>query len=427
MPALPSAVRRAAARLDDWHGLILLLAAPVFLFPSPAWTPVLLVLPALWLAAWLAGRPLLPPTPLNVPLLLLSLMVLISLGVTFDIGFSLSHLTGVLLGLAVFIAVVRLVRTPPALRQAVNLYILAGGGLVLLGLVGIDWLDKVPLLTRITDALPAVVRGLPGAEAGFSANSVAGALTLVFPLQVALLAATLADRSRTTVPAPARRWLAAQAVLLLLTGGLLLLAQSRSSWFGIAGGLALLLAWSSRRGRWLAAAAVALVAIALAGSTLASAAQAPLEGGLSDRREIWLRALYVIRDYPLTGLGLNAFRSVMPRLYPMYRTSPDFNFAHAHNLLLQAAVDLGLPGLAAYLAVWWGAGVALVGAHRTAADPWLCMLARGLGAGLAAHFVFGLTDAISLGAKLGIFFWLALALSAAAYQVARARVPAAHV
>jgi putative inorganic carbon (HCO3(-)) transporter len=155
--------------------------------------------------------------------------------------------------------------------------------------------------------------------------------------------------------------------------------------------------------------------------TLASAAQAPLDGGLSDRREIWLRALYVIRDYPLTGLGLNAFRSVMPRLYPMYRTSADFNFAHAHNLMLQAAVDLGLPGLAAYLAVWWAAGAALVAAHRAAVDPWLRVLARGLGAGLAAHFVFGFTDAVSLGAKLGVFFWFALALAAGVYQVAHAK------
>jgi putative inorganic carbon (HCO3(-)) transporter len=247
---------------------------------------------------------------------------------------------------------------------------------------------------------------------------VAGTLTLVFPLQVALLA----GRAR-PIPGGRPAWLWAQVVLLLLTGGLLLLAQSRSSWLGLAAGLALLLAWSGRRGRWLAgAAAAAVLAIALvAAGALASAAQAPLDGGLSDRREIWLRALYVIRDYPLTGLGLNAFRSVMPRLYPLYRTSPDFNFAHAHNLLLQAAVDLGLPGLAAYLALWWAAGAALVAAHRAAVDPWLRVLARGLGAGLAAHFVFGLTDAVSLGAKLGIFFWFALALAAGVYQAARAQ------
>lgn len=62
MPVLPRAVHRAAARLDQFHGLILLLVSPFLLFPSPARALALLALPALWLAGALAGRPL-PPTP----------------------------------------------------------------------------------------------------------------------------------------------------------------------------------------------------------------------------------------------------------------------------------------------------------------------------------------------------------------------------
>jgi hypothetical protein len=62
-----------------------------------------------------------------------------------------------------------------------------------------------------------------------------------------------------------------------------------------------------------------------------------------------------------------------------------------------------------------------VAANRAAVDPWLRVLARGLGAGLAAHFVFGLTDAVSLGARLGVFFWFALALAAGLYQIASAK------
>ena len=428
---MPSAIRRAAVRVDRWQWLILLLASPFLLFPSPARTLALLALPLVWLSAWLAGAPPLPRTPLSVPLLLLSVMLLVSLGVTFDLGFSLSHITGLLLGIAVFIAVVHAVRTPAALWRAVLLFILAGGGLVVLGLVGIDWLDKVPWLTRITERLPAMVRGLPGAEEGFSANSVAGALALVFPLQVALLAASLARGALPpplALPAAHRRaWLWAQWILVALTGGLLLLAQSRSAWLGVAAGLLLLVAWRGRWTGWLVgAAAIGALAVVVAASipAVASAADVPLRAALGNREEIWLRALYVIRDYPLTGLGLNAFRSLMPVLYPLYRTQPDFNFAHAHNQLLQAAVDLGLPGLAAYLGLWAGAAAALLAANRAAGDDaWLRTLAHGLAAGLAAHFVFGLTDAISLGAKLGVFFWFALALAASLYRFAGAQPP----
>jgi hypothetical protein len=44
-------------------------------------------------------------------------------------------------------------------------------------------------------------------------------------------------------------------------------------------------------------------------------------------------------------------------------------------------------------------------------------LMAGVLAGLAAHTVFGLTDAVALGAKPGIFFWLLLAMTAAVWQL----------
>ena len=84
-----------------------------------------------------------------------------------------------------------------------------------------------------------------------------------------------------------------------------------------------------------------------------------------------------------------------------------------------------MPGLVAYLGLWFGAAGALTAAFRATADPWLRGLALGLGAGLAAFFVYGLFDVIDFGAKLGIFFWFALALSICVYQVAHAhRLPA---
>jgi hypothetical protein len=41
----------------------------------------------------------------------------------------------------------------------------------------------------------------------------------------------------------------------------------------------------------------------------------------------------------------------------------------------------------------------------------------GVLAGFVAHGVFGLTDAVALGAKPGLFFWLLLALTAAVWRV----------
>jgi len=132
--------------------------------------------------------------------------------------------------------------------------------------------------------------------------------------------------------------------------------------------------------------------------------------------ELWSRALYAIADFPFTGLGLNTFRRVVHVLYPLFLESPDVDIAHAHNHLLQAALDLGLPGLVAYGALWMGAGFLVVDAWRRTADPWAKAVAQGLAGGLLAGFVFGMTDVIPLGSKVGVFFWTILALAVALYN-----------
>jgi putative inorganic carbon (HCO3(-)) transporter len=143
-----------------------------------------------------------------------------------------------------------------------------------------------------------------------------------------------------------------------------------------------------------------------------------MASNVSSRVELWSRAIYGIQDFPLTGMGMNAFRKVLPVLYPLFLISPDWDVAHAHNHLLQAALDLGLPGLVAYLSVWSLVGCLLVTVYRQSRRPADRTMAGGLGAGLIAHFAFSMTDAIPLGAKVGVLFWLALALSVALHRIA---------
>ena len=100
----------------------------------------------------------------------------------------------------------------------------------------------------------------------------------------------------------------------------------------------------------------------------------------------------------------------------LFLISPDFDVSHAHNHLLQAALDLGLPGLIAYLSIWLLAAVMVVQTWR-AAGPSQRVLAVGLAAGLLAHFVYGMTDVVALGAKPGMFWWWLLALLVANWQL----------
>ena len=114
---------------------------------------------------------------------------------------------------------------------------------------------------------------------------------------------------------------------------------------------------------------------------------------------------------------MNTFRRAVMVLYPTFFTAPDVDIAHAHNHLLQAAVDLGLPGLIAYIALWMGTALLLVRSYRLARDSRTRLIVSGMGAGLLAYFLFGTTDAIALGAKVGIFFWIAVALVVSQHRI----------
>jgi len=296
-----------------------------------------------------------------------------------------------------------------------------------IALLGTEWPAKFPIIGQVVDHLPRVIRGLPGAEDGFQANAVGGALVLFIPLQLMSLAAGWASEHTDWLPAwlSRRQYLIAQLIHLAVTGGNLLLTQSRGASFGLGVGLVALLAWHSPRSRrWLGLLLVtAAVVVVVAGARniweLASQHTGPgLEIQIGGRVELWSTAVHGIEEFPITGMGMNAFRKLMPVLYPVYLNALDYDVAHPHNQLLMAALDLGLPGLIAYLALWLGTGRMLVQAGRLSPDPWLRDISAGLGAGLIAHFIFGVNDAISLGAKLGIIFWFVLALAAGVYWAA---------
>jgi hypothetical protein len=145
--------------------------------------------------------------------------------------------------------------------------------------------------------------------------------------------------------------------------------------------------------------------------------------------EIWSRAIYGIQDFPFTGMGMNTFRKIMPILYPLFTISPEVDIGHAHNEFLQAALDLGIPGLIALIAIYFVAFSMLFqtwqksGRHsftRSArgldkillSSSGIKALSMGIFASLLAHALYGLTDAVALGAKPGILFWMLLGLTA---------------
>ena len=401
----------------------ILAIAPLLLFPTPGRLTVLAAVPIIWVCAKVTTGRFVPSTPLNASLWLLLAMVGLSLYATFSIRYSLGKVAGVLLGVLLFWAITRWITTPERLKAATVVYLAAGAGLAVIAL-----LTAPENFSAVSSTLlRRVIHGVSG-EA--HPNPLAGCLLLFVPVQVAVLAAA----SPRWWPRPGGRWVGAAAVwvqfaLLALTVTALILMRSRGAGIGLAvAGFVFLLTFS-RRTRIAAMAGVAalVLTVSIAPGVLSSDALSKsgssLLASVSLRTALWSKAIEAIRDAPATGLGMNTFRKVMPVRYPLFPPPifPGPDLAHAHNNLLQAALDLGIPGVVAYASLWLVAAVLLVRVIRYSGDRMYRALASGLGFGLIAHFVFGMADAIPLGSKLGVVFWLALALTVALHDVASVR------
>jgi putative inorganic carbon (HCO3(-)) transporter len=151
----------------------------------------------------------------------------------------------------------------------------------------------------------------------------------------------------------------------------------------------------------------------LVGPTVFLAAQStdnPL-GGFDIRLEILNRALYALADFPFTGVGIGNFPLVIPILYPYFLIPPDVVVEHSHNIFTQVAIDLGFPGLIAYLAIHLTVMGLLwkIVNRRDGSLRWY--LAAGVFTGLAIMFIHGLIDAPVWGAKPAFIAWLLVALA----------------
>lgn len=414
--------------------LTVLLVTPFLLFPSRTRALTVVAVAIVWVVMWLRTGELLPPTPLNLPILLLMVMVSVSVWATPDLDFSLGKISGVLIGVASFYAIVRWARSRD--DAAIGLVVLAlmGGALAAIGLAGTNWFEKFSTIAGVTRVLPGVIRGVPGAEEGFHPNPVGGMLVLFLPLQIAVVRQmTAGSELFRSLPrlVPPRLLLAALALAAGLSAVVLVLTQSRGAWaaLAVAAGLSLYAYGPRQRRAALILTAVAVVSVGAIGPRrLFEAVTTPIStkmGTVEDRVELWSRATYVIADAPLTGAGMNMFRRLKPVRSPTYPRISDFDVAHAHNQLLHVATDIGLPGLVAYLAIWLLLAQMLLATFRN--DRELRPFAIAIGTGLLAHFGFGLLDAVPLGAKPGILFWWMVALTVILHEVATARSSASSL
>lgn len=426
MPAKPVAISRHptqlspsspptwAARLADLEPLWILALGLLLLFPGRlapiTWQPALvLALFLFWPVRLWAHRRLLLPAPVNASMGLILLWIPVTLWVSVDRANSWVVAGYLLLGLALAFA---LINWRPARRHPLRIAsLILAIGLVLTALspvlseLSMGKLFRIPQVDPLLQAAAAITAG------NVNANTLAGALVLTAPLFLAL--ALRQDWTR-------RRWL---PWLCLLAGMLNLLAlfltQSRGAYMAVAAavGLLLVLRWP----RLLLGAPLLVIllpaVVVFLGPTQLFAAVTAGTGvsGLEGRTELWRHAWRVLQELPLTGIGLGAFDQVIPVLQPYVHLTPDKIYLHAHNLLLQTALDLGAPGLVGVLATHLVVFALLIALLRRRRRPLTWTLAAGVLCSLVALHVHGLFDAPLTVSKPAFLPWLLIALAVRLY------------
>ena len=409
-------MQQIAQKFTKYEWLILLFILAPLLYPNGVQGYLLAVIPLLWMIRWLGERHFIPPTPLDVIILLLLMTVGVSMIAVFDPALSFPKIAGVLLGISLFYGAVDVMRRfSYGSWYIFTFFLLSGSGMAAVGLIGTRWSGPFAALNRIKTAVPTVLQTIPGTiDGSVNPNELAGVLGWVLPLLIILLIGLWH-----TWPPLIRTF----AVLLITIFSLLLVATYSRGGI-IACGLSLLLVYAltHKWGRWLLATAVlaTVVLVAYDLDSLLFAGQ-----GLNDavtingRLEIWSRALYGIADFPFTGMSMNGFRRVVHILYPLFLIPPTSDLGHAHNHLLQVALDLGIPGLIAYLGLWFTTFTLLWQSWRQASQPTTRFFALGLIGSLLTGWLFGMLDAIALGARPGFMWWLLLAMSIGVYDATR--------
>jgi putative inorganic carbon (hco3(-)) transporter len=363
--------------LVEW-GLLLGVAA--LLASTPDYRPYLVIAPAGLLLAtglrWLRTGTLIPTTALNFAWSLFILSAVFSIWVAYDRPIAILIFFRILTTGALYFALVSLHprysrksyqgsgSQPLEEDHSISVEVVAWLPVLFATALAVYWPvtndftlepGKYGLITQIGTSLNSLI---PPDRLAFlpvpniHGNTAGGTLALAVPLALGLLWSAV--RSRRLLPG-----LLAPACLAVILGGLLL-TSSRGSWIGCLAAVGLCtLAYLQRRllpGRtarvafWLST--VSLVLVLTAGlvssgylETLLGKVPDP-NGSLQGRPLLWKQSLSLIRDYPLTGIGLGNYFMVYST-YTILMHTPILG--HSHNIFLEVWIEQGILGALALL------------------------------------------------------------------------------
>jgi len=336
-------------------------------------------------------------SPITLPIFFITVLLSFSVWISAERRTSLVAAGYLLWGITLYLTLLQWTPAKSYPQRIAWFLLLCGIGLAIVSPPLVAWksefrLFHLPLYDKLT-SLPIDLGET------IHANVLAGVLVLILPL---LLILTLQKSSRTLF-----------VLLFLFVTGILVLTQSRGGYLAVAVALPLVVML-----RWprlfytifpIGIATVLFIQQAGAQFIVDQLSSDSSLGGWDGRLDIWTQSLSALHDFAFTGIGIGTFTLVLPLLYPL-RVNIE-GYPHAHNLFLQIGLDLGLPGLIAYLAILINLFVMLIvtlrSQYTTALHRTLAIGATGSLVGMLVH---GLLDAVTWGTKLAFVPWVLFAL-----------------
>jgi putative inorganic carbon (HCO3(-)) transporter len=329
-------------------------------------------------------------TPIDWGIIGLLVMICITLIMTPLPPKTFPQVLRLLIGIGVFYAIINWGTSTSKLKRAYPIIAIFGLLLAVYGLINTRWItNKIPWIPE------ALYLTLPQVATDTIHPSVLGN-NLVILLPIILAIPIFTGRGN-----PLTKFLIPIAISVFIFS-VLMVSQTRGSILAFICAFAVLIALRWRRGTIAVIVLVALIGIIFAYIISSSPIYSQVlltdsSEKLSGRVEIWSRAIFMIKDFPFTGVGMGLYGGLADSLYPFFLNAPG-SVPHSHNLFLQIAVDLGIPGLISWLSILLIVTISSWKIFITnRSDRWW----RGLGAGLLASqvalIVNGMTDSVTWG------------------------------
>lgn len=352
----------------------------------------------LWLCRFIALGHLSIATPVDLPIVLLLVLLPFNLYASPDVNLSLRGVWQSVGEVAVLYAVANWSNSEARVRWFESALIVLGIAVALVSLLTLNLPNtKFFDFGLLSSLLPRTVIPLLN-PLGVNANAAGGLFAVLFPLALSKLIWSSSRASRLLA-----------LIGSLIFGAVVFLSQSRGAWIGVA--LALVVMALAVKRRFLFLLPVVAVALVVGVSIIGiQPALDYLSGGTAldsaaGRLEVWQHAIFILQDFPFTGVGLESFPKIAASLYPFFLLGPDTEIPHTHNIYLQVGVERGIPGMIAFIGMLTAltvTGVILL--RRTLNTPFYG-LAIGLFGSLVVFMTHGMFDNVIYTLKVSALIW----------------------